>query len=97
MKPCPFCDQPFNLDKLKNHIGKTHLGLTDLNELSRDDISKDQNELPVKAKGEERIVEDQNGSKCVLHWVKNIMIQSNLCPIFFQIILKRVEMEPNGN
>ena len=30
IKLCPFCDQPFNFNLLKNHIGKIHLGLDNI-------------------------------------------------------------------
>ena len=39
IKPCPFCDQPFSLEKLKDHIGAVHLGLQELPKIS-DNVEK---------------------------------------------------------
>ena len=34
IKPCPFCDQPYAFELLKNHIGTVHLELPNLTEPS---------------------------------------------------------------
>ena len=49
IKTCPFCDQPFSIEKLKYHIGTIHLGLPDLQD--NGDPSTPESNLPHQESG----------------------------------------------
>ena len=56
IKPCPFCDQPFELEKLKNHIGTVHLGLPDLPECSKEEAFENNTQTAISTEQNEEAI-----------------------------------------